>query len=69
MAEHDPLDRALAYLEAIVLPQFDPRVGERLIGGKISDRALQRPRTCPMRDFRAQHERANTFLPKPILRL
>jgi len=42
MAQSDPLDRALADLEAVVLPQLDPRLSERLIGRKVGDRALQR---------------------------
>jgi hypothetical protein len=41
MAESDPLDRALADLEAVVLLQFAPRLSEGFIGGKIGDRALQ----------------------------
>ena len=43
MAQSNPLDRALADLEAVVLLQLDPRLSERLIGGKVGDGALQRP--------------------------
>jgi hypothetical protein len=43
MAQSDPLDRALADLEAVVLKQLYPRQSERLIGGKVDDGALQRP--------------------------
>jgi hypothetical protein len=43
MAQSDPLDRALADLEAVVLKQLHPRQSERLIGGKVDDGALQRP--------------------------
>jgi hypothetical protein len=69
MAESDPLDRALAYLEAVVLLQLAPHLCERVIGGKIGDRALQRPRTTSMTDFRAAHERAHAFAAEPILGL
>jgi hypothetical protein len=41
MGQHDPLDRALSDREAVVLLQLAPRLGERLIGGKIGDCALQ----------------------------
>jgi hypothetical protein len=41
MSQHDPLDRALSDREAVVLLQLAPRLGERLIGGKIGDGALQ----------------------------
>src|SRR5271168_4189041 len=44
VAQSDPLDRALSYLEAIMLLQLHPHLSERLIGGKIGDRALQSPR-------------------------
>jgi hypothetical protein len=43
MAQSNPLDRALADLEAVVLLQLDPCLSERLIGGKVGDGALQRP--------------------------
>jgi hypothetical protein len=43
MPQSNPLDRALADLEAVVLLQLDPRLSERLIGGKVGDGALQRP--------------------------
>ena len=43
MAKSDTLDRALADLNAVVLKQFEPRQSERLIGGKVGDRALKRP--------------------------
>jgi hypothetical protein len=42
MAKSDPLDRALADLEAVVLKQLHPRQSERLIGGKVDDGALRR---------------------------
>jgi hypothetical protein len=42
MVQSDPLDRALADLEAVVLKQLHPRQSERLIGGKVDDGALQR---------------------------
>jgi hypothetical protein len=69
MTERDPLHRALSHFDAVVLPQLDPRLRKRLIGGKIGDHALQRPRTTPRNDFRAAHERANALLFEPILRL
>ena len=55
VAQSVPLDHvlALSYLEAIVLLQLHPHLSERLIGGKIGDRALQSPRTAPRNDFRA----------------
>jgi hypothetical protein len=43
MAQSDPLDRALADLKTVVLTQFEPRLSERLIGGKVGDHALKRP--------------------------
>jgi hypothetical protein len=43
MAKSDPLDRALADLKAVVLKQLEPRLSERLIGGKVDDHALKRP--------------------------
>ncbi len=43
MAQSDPLDRALADRKAVMLKQFEPRLSERLIGGKVGDGALQRP--------------------------
>jgi hypothetical protein len=42
MAQSDPLDRALADLETVMLKQFEPRLSERLIGGKVDDRPLKR---------------------------
>ena len=40
--QSDPLDRALADLNAVVLTHFEPRLSERLIGRKVDDHALQR---------------------------
>ena len=34
MAERDPLQRALAYLDAVVLSHFGPHRSERVIGGQ-----------------------------------
>ena len=45
MGESDPLDRALADREAVVLLKLGARLREGLIGGEIDDGALQRPRT------------------------
>src|SRR5271154_3138053 len=69
VAQSDPLDRALSYLEAVMLLQLHPHLSERLIGGKIGDRALQSPRTAPRNDFRAPQERAHAFTLQPISRL
>ena len=68
MAERNPLDRALADLEAVVLLQLAAHHGERLIGGKIDDCTLQRPRATPMNDFRAAQKRANPLVLVPIQR-
>ena len=69
VAQSDPLDRALSDLEAIMLLQLHPHLSERLIGGKIGDRALQSPRTTPRNDFRAPQKRAHAFTLQPISRL
>jgi hypothetical protein len=69
MAERDPLDRALANLEAVVLLQLRPHRSEGLVRGEIGDRALQRPRTTPWNHLRAQQERAHTLPLEPISRL
>ena len=45
VGERDPLDRALADREAVVLLELGARLRERLIGGEVDDGALQRPRT------------------------
>jgi hypothetical protein len=69
MAERDPLHRALAYLEAVVFPQFAPRLRERIVGGQIDDRALQGPRTASRGHPRAARERPYALAREPILRL
>jgi len=43
MTERDPLDRALADRNAVVLLQLERHLRKRAIGGKVGDRALQRP--------------------------
>ncbi len=69
MAERDPLDRAFADFETVMFEQLHPSHGERLIGRKIGDRPLQRPRTAARTDLRAQNERPHAAVREPILRL
>jgi hypothetical protein len=52
-----------------MLAKLLPRPRERLIGGKIDDRPLQRRRTAATRDFGARREGTNAPVFMPILRL
>jgi hypothetical protein len=52
-----------------MLAKLLPRPSERLIGGKIDDRPLQRQRTAATRDFGARRERTNALVLMAILRL
>src|SRR5262249_10563085 len=69
VGEGDPLDRALADREAVVLLQLGARLREGLIGGEVDDGPLQRPRTPQRAHLRPQHERAHALRSEPILRL
>ena len=69
MGEGDPLDRALADREAVVLLELGARLRERLVGREIDDGALQRPRTPQGAHLRPEHERTHPLRPEPILRL
>jgi len=69
VGERDPLERALADRQAVVLLQLGARLREGLIGGEVDDDALQRPRTPQRAHLRPEHERTHTPLPEPILRL
>ena len=69
MGERDPLDRALADREAVVLLQLGARLREGLIGGEVDDGALQRPRTPERAHLRPEHEWTHPLRPEPILRL
>ena len=69
VGERDPLDRALADREAVVLLELGARLRERLIGGEVDDGALQRPRAPERAHLRPEHERAHPLRPEPILRL
>ena len=68
VGECDPLDRALADRETVVLLELGARLREGLIGGEVDDDALQRPR-IPMNHLRPEHERTHPLRPEPILRL
>src|SRR5271166_4504175 len=69
VGEGDPLDRALADREAVVLLQLGARLREGLIGGEVDDGALQRSRTSERAHLRPEHERTHPQRPEPILRL
>src|SRR5208283_5187841 len=69
VGERDPLDRALADREAVVLLKLGARLREGLIGGEVDDGALQRPRTPERAHLRPEHERTHPLRPEPILRL
>ena len=69
VGERDPLDRALADREAVVLLKLGARLREGLIGGEVDDGALQRPRTPERAHLRPEHEWTHPLRPEPILRL
>src|SRR5271166_1654525 len=69
VGERDPLDRAFADREAVVLLQLGARLREGLIGGEVDDGALQRPRTPERAHLRPEHEWTHPLRPEPILRL
>jgi hypothetical protein len=69
MAQRDPLDRALADFEPVMFQHLLASHSERLIGRKIRDCPLQRPRTTARGDFRAVDERPHAVVGEPILRL
>jgi hypothetical protein len=69
MAQSDPLDRAFADLEAVMLAQFQLDQGEGIVRREIRDRPLQRPRTSARTDLRAENKRAHAVVFEPILRL
>jgi hypothetical protein len=48
MTEGDPLDRALPNLDAVMLPELVSQLRERLIGGEVHDRPLQKAASSPM---------------------
>ena len=69
VGERNPLDRALADREAVVLLKFGARLRKGLIGGEVDDGALQRPRTPQGAHLRPEHEWTHPLRPEPILRL
>ena len=69
MAQRDPLDRAFADLEAVMLAQFQRDPGEGIVRREIHDRPLQRPRTPARTDLRAENKGAHAVVSEPVLRL
>src|SRR5574337_876435 len=69
VGERDPLARALADREAVMLVQLGARLREGLIGGEVDDGPLQWPRTPERAHLRPQHEGTHPLRPEPILRL
>src|SRR5271157_3445162 len=63
VGERDPLDRALADREAVVLLKLGARLREGLIGGEVDYGALQRPRTPERAHFRPEHEWTHPLRP------
>jgi len=69
MAEGDPLDRAFADFDAVMLYELVSRVCKRLIGREVHDHPLQGTRAAQSTDLGAEHERAHALVLQPILRL
>ena len=69
MAQGNPLDRAFADLEAVMLAQFRRDPGKGIVRREIHDRPLQWPRTPARTDLRAKNKRAHTVGFVPVLRL
>ena len=69
MTQSDPLDRAFADLEAIMLAQFQCDLRKGIVRREIRDRPLQRPRTPARTDLRAENKGAHAVAFAPVLRL
>ena len=69
MAQSDPLDRAFADREAVMLAQFQLDLGEGRVRREIRDHPLQRSRTPARTDLRAKNKGAHAVGFEPVLRL